>query len=85
MTVVLDDFLKPYISETARHDSLARYPPPSCHPKTREKVLKMIPDSWMRISPPNSLFRGLFFVLPRSGRQKQECCYRYCYEKYAVW
>ena len=44
MTVVLDDFLKPYISETAMHDSLARYPPPSCHPKTREKVLKMISD-----------------------------------------
>jgi hypothetical protein len=22
------------------HDSLARYPPPLCHPQTREKVLK---------------------------------------------
>src|SRR6266550_3035038 len=30
MTVVLDDFLKPHISETAMHDSLARYPPPLC-------------------------------------------------------
>ncbi len=35
MTVVLDDFLKPHISETAIHDSLARYPPPLCHPRTR--------------------------------------------------
>ncbi len=26
------------------HDSLARYPPPLCHPMTREKVLKIISD-----------------------------------------
>ena len=33
------------------HDSLARYPPPLCHPKTREKVLKIISD-WIDDSYP---------------------------------
>ncbi|KAF8347581.1 hypothetical protein F5887DRAFT_1072572 [Amanita rubescens] len=46
----LDD-LKPYISEAAMHDSLARFPPPLCHPKTREKVLKVITD-WIDGSYP---------------------------------
>lgn len=26
------------------HDSLARYPPPWCHPRTREKILRIIMD-----------------------------------------
>ena len=34
------------------HDSLARYPPPLCHPRTREKVLKKISD-WTDGSYPN--------------------------------
>ncbi len=33
------------------HDSLERYPPPLCHPKTREKVLKIIAD-WIDDSYP---------------------------------
>ena len=33
------------------HDSLARYPPPLCHPRTREKVLKIITD-WIDDSYP---------------------------------
>ena len=33
------------------HDSLARYPPPQCHPRTREKVLKIISD-WIDDSYP---------------------------------
>ena len=33
------------------HDSLARYPPPLCHPQTREKVLKIISD-WIDDSYP---------------------------------
>ena len=49
-TIVLGD-LKPHISEAAMHDSLARYPPPLCHPKTREKVLKIITD-WIDGSYP---------------------------------
>src|SRR6266576_291536 len=42
-TIVLGD-LRTLITKTAMHDSLARYPPPLCHPKTREKVLKIITD-----------------------------------------
>jgi hypothetical protein len=49
-TLVFDD-LKSYISEAALHDSLARYPPPLCHPQTREKVLKIIAD-WIDDSYP---------------------------------
>ena len=49
-TLVFDE-LKSRISETAMHDSLARYPPPLCHPKTREKVLKTISD-WIDDSYP---------------------------------
>ena len=42
---VLDlEHLQQYISEGALHDSIARFPPPRCHPKTREKVLKTIMD-----------------------------------------
>ena len=33
------------------HDSLARYPPPRCHPKTRKKVLKVI-TNWIEDSNP---------------------------------
>ncbi len=33
------------------HDSLARYPPPRCHPDTRKKVLKVITD-WIEDSYP---------------------------------
>src|SRR6266550_4545333 len=33
------------------HDSLERYPPPLCHPKTREKVLKIVSD-WIDDSYP---------------------------------
>ena len=33
------------------HDSSARYPPPLCHPMTREKVLKIITD-WVDDSYP---------------------------------
>ena len=33
------------------HDSLARYPPPLCHPKTRKKVLKII-TNWIDDSYP---------------------------------
>ena len=33
------------------HDSLARYPPPLCHPKTRKKVLKII-TGWIDDSYP---------------------------------
>ena len=33
------------------HDSSARYPPPLCHPRTREKVLKIISD-WIDDSYP---------------------------------
>ncbi|KAF8347420.1 hypothetical protein F5887DRAFT_1131099 [Amanita rubescens] len=43
--------LKSRISEAAMHDSLARYPPPLCHPRTREKVLKIISD-WIDDSYP---------------------------------
>lgn len=42
-SLVLDDF-RQHISEAAMHDSLARYPPPWCHPRTREKILRMIMD-----------------------------------------
>ena len=49
-TLVFDD-LKSHISEAAMHDSLARYPPPLCHPRTREKVLKIISD-WIDDSYP---------------------------------
>ncbi|KAF8347587.1 hypothetical protein F5887DRAFT_1157712 [Amanita rubescens] len=47
---ILDNF-KSHISEAAIHDSLARYPPPLCHPQTREKVLKVISD-WIDDSYP---------------------------------
>ena len=50
-TLVIDVLLKPHISEAALHDSLARYPPPQCHPRTREKVLQMISD-WIDDSYP---------------------------------
>ncbi|KAF8349143.1 hypothetical protein F5887DRAFT_879664, partial [Amanita rubescens] len=36
--------LQQYISEGALHDSMARFPPPMCHPQTREKVLGAITD-----------------------------------------
>ncbi len=36
--------LQQYVSEGALHDSMARFPPPMCHPQTREKVLKTITD-----------------------------------------
>ena len=42
-TLVFDD-LKSHISEAAMHNPLAHYPPPLCHPKTRENVLKIITD-----------------------------------------
>ncbi|KAF8347570.1 hypothetical protein F5887DRAFT_35858 [Amanita rubescens] len=45
------DGLKSHISEAAMYDSLARYPPPKCHPKTRKKVLKIISD-WIDDSYP---------------------------------
>ena len=48
--LVFDD-LKSHISEAAMHDSLARYPPPLCHPRTREKVLKILSD-WIDESYP---------------------------------
>ncbi|KAF8347619.1 hypothetical protein F5887DRAFT_1100123, partial [Amanita rubescens] len=41
------EYLRKYISEGALHDSMARFPPPRCHPKTREKVLKTITD-WVK-------------------------------------
>ena len=45
LTVTLDlEYLQQFISEGALHDSMARYPPPKCHPMTREKVLKIIMD-----------------------------------------
>ena len=49
-TVVFDD-LKSHISAAAIHDSVARYPPPLCHPQTREKVLKVMSD-WIDDSYP---------------------------------
>ena len=49
-TLVID-VLKPHISEAAMHDSLARYPPPRCHPTTRERVLEIISD-WINDSYP---------------------------------
>ncbi|KAF8330244.1 hypothetical protein F5887DRAFT_923295 [Amanita rubescens] len=45
------DVLKPHISEAAIHDSLARYPPPQCHPRTREKVRNII-SNWIDDSYP---------------------------------
>ncbi|KAF8344502.1 hypothetical protein F5887DRAFT_970239, partial [Amanita rubescens] len=36
--------LKSHIADAAMHDSPARYPPPRCHPRTREKVLEVISD-----------------------------------------
>ncbi|KAF8325492.1 hypothetical protein F5887DRAFT_1072634 [Amanita rubescens] len=41
------EHLQKHISEGALHDSLARFPPPRCHPQTREKVLKTITD-WVK-------------------------------------
>ncbi|KAF8329240.1 hypothetical protein F5887DRAFT_1142496 [Amanita rubescens] len=41
------EHLQKHISEDALHDSMARFPPPRCHPQTREKVLKMITD-WVK-------------------------------------
>ncbi|KAF8325487.1 hypothetical protein F5887DRAFT_1145936 [Amanita rubescens] len=41
------EYLQKYISEGALHDSMARFPPPRCHPQTREKVLKIITD-WVK-------------------------------------
>ena len=38
------EYLQKYISEGALHDSQERFPPPRCHPQTREKVLKIITD-----------------------------------------
>ncbi|KAF8347620.1 hypothetical protein F5887DRAFT_1281239 [Amanita rubescens] len=38
------EYLQKYISEGALHDSMARFPPPRCHPQTREKVLEVIMD-----------------------------------------
>ncbi|KAF8345293.1 hypothetical protein F5887DRAFT_221169 [Amanita rubescens] len=38
------EYLQKYISEGALHDSMARFPPPMCHPQSREKVLKLIAD-----------------------------------------
>ena len=38
------EHLQLHISEGALHDSIARFPPPRCHPQTREKVLKTITD-----------------------------------------
>ena len=40
------------------HDSMARYPPPSCHPKTREKVMKVIRD-WVERSNPHQPIKWL--------------------------
>ena len=43
--MILDlEHLQQLIAEGALHDSLARFPPPICHPTTREKVLKIITD-----------------------------------------
>ncbi|KAF8345517.1 hypothetical protein F5887DRAFT_965451 [Amanita rubescens] len=39
--------LEPYVSHGAFHDSSVRFPPPKCHPSTREQVLKTIKD-WIQ-------------------------------------
>ena len=39
--------LEQYVSDEAFHDSSARYPPPKCHPRTREQVLERIKD-WIQ-------------------------------------
>ena len=43
--------LRQFISQDAFHDSLARSPPPTCHPLTREKVLRIISD-WIEEPQP---------------------------------
>ncbi|KAF8338372.1 hypothetical protein F5887DRAFT_517372 [Amanita rubescens] len=57
-SVLVFDDLKLYISEAAMHDSSARYPPPLCHPRTREKVLKIISD-WIDDSYPRQYIMWL--------------------------
>ncbi|KAF8324742.1 hypothetical protein F5887DRAFT_1290046 [Amanita rubescens] len=40
------EHLQQFISDGALHDSMARFPPPMCHPATREKVLEII-TNWI--------------------------------------
>src|SRR6266550_3216960 len=44
-------YLQQFISEDALHDSMARFPPPRCHPMTREKVFEVIAD-WINNTDP---------------------------------
>ncbi|KAF8329930.1 hypothetical protein F5887DRAFT_896405 [Amanita rubescens] len=56
-TLVTDD-LKSHISEAAMYDSLARCPPPRCHPSTRRGALDSISD-WIDDSCPRQLIMWL--------------------------
>jgi hypothetical protein len=55
------DILQKIISKNALHDGGARYPPPRCHPGTREKLLKTITD-W--INDPDTPFPVMWLYGP---------------------
>ncbi|KAJ3572873.1 hypothetical protein NP233_g2810 [Leucocoprinus birnbaumii] len=40
-------FLRPYICKDADVNASARYPPPRCHPGTREKIGRKLRDDWL--------------------------------------
>ena len=51
--------LATYVAHGAFHDSSVRYPPPKCHPGTREKVLTRIKD-WIKTSEGKSHILWLY-------------------------